>query len=137
MNNLNFEFMEKAKSKKSIATKAKIVKKSNNFEVYTHSKTLDGRRFTLCASVKEIDAKTCSIEFGLAICNEKDNFCKKIGRQISLGRISAGKKLEVSEFGVDSKLSINNNSYAETRLRLHKVTDILNSMKSYFLPNPK
>lgn len=49
---------------------------------YTHGTSDSGRRFTIAA--KKIDANT--VQFGLAICNQRDNFCRKIGRRIAEGR---------------------------------------------------
>lgn len=30
------------------------------------------------------------VEFGIAICSDRDNYCKRIGRDISLGRLLSG-----------------------------------------------
>lgn len=52
---------------------------------YTHGTDNSGRRFTIAA--KKINENT--VQFGLAICNERDNFCRKIGRKIAEGRAVA------------------------------------------------
>jgi hypothetical protein len=49
--------------------------------IFIHGKTKSGRRFTI-AGVPDKD----KLKIGLAICNPKDQFCKKIGRSISEGR---------------------------------------------------
>ena len=51
--------------------------------IYVHSKTNNGRRFTLAGV---IDGNM--MEVGLAVCSPQDQFCKKIGRIIALGRVT-------------------------------------------------
>jgi len=48
---------------------------------FIHSKTKSGKRFT--AAGNYIGNK---IEIGYALCGNKDQFCKKIGRDIAEGR---------------------------------------------------
>lgn len=50
--------------------------------MYFHGKTADGYRYTIAGVVKDED-----LHMGVAICSEKDQFSKKIGRKISTGRV--------------------------------------------------
>ena len=55
---------------------------NENLEVmYFHGKTIDGCRFTISGRVDGDD-----LVLGIAICSEKENFNKAIGRTISTGR---------------------------------------------------
>lgn len=38
------------------------------------------------------EVKDNHIEYSIAKCHRKDNFCKKVGRDIAIGRFLAGKK---------------------------------------------
>lgn len=40
------------------------------------------------------------IRFGLAKCNSKDNFCKKIGRELALARLNDSSKAENLNFSI-------------------------------------
>ena len=51
-------------------------------DYFFHGVTTDHRRFTLCAR-ENGDFMNVTI----ALCSHKDNFCKKIGRDISRGRL--------------------------------------------------
>lgn len=50
-----------------------------------------GRVITIARTIFEQEDGLIDVEFATAICNPKDQFSKKIGRSISLGRLSAGK----------------------------------------------
>jgi hypothetical protein len=75
-------------------------KNSEHGVFYTHGTDSNGKRFTLAA--KEVDAN--HVQFGLAICNDKDNFCRKIGRTIAKAR-TMGRPLQVVEI-VDAATEI-------------------------------
>jgi len=49
--------------------------------IFIHSITKSGRRFTICG-LPDGD----KLKIGLAICNPRDQFCKRIGRNIAEGR---------------------------------------------------
>ena len=57
---------------------------------YTHGTDKSGKRFTLAAKKVKDD----KVQFGLAICNERDNFCRKIGRKIAEGR-AVGRPVQI------------------------------------------
>ena len=53
---------------------------------YFHGRLVTGERFTICSSPN--GQKTT---VAIALCSDKDNFCRRIGRNISRGRIEKGK----------------------------------------------
>lgn len=71
--------------------------------IFVHSTTKSGRRFTV-AAVQSDDQDKARI--GLAICNPCDQFCKKIGRTIALGRA----KKQPEEI-VDTDMELKNIAY--------------------------
>ena len=56
---------------------------------YLHSTAKSGRRFTLAATVKDDN-----LLIGSALCSNKDQFCRRIGRNISEGRLNKFIRLE-------------------------------------------
>ena len=54
-------------------------------EFYYHGETVDNHRFTLCAK-----PKGNYFSVAASICSKNDNFCRKIGREISKGRLHKG-----------------------------------------------
>jgi hypothetical protein len=59
-----------------------------NNELFFHGKTKDNRRFTICALVNG-----GGLRISAAICSAKDNFSRKIGRNISKGRLAKSKHI--------------------------------------------
>ena len=57
---------------------------------YLHSKTDGGRRFTVAGLVEQ--QKDCYVvNGGVALCSQKDQFIKRIGRDIASGRARKNK----------------------------------------------
>jgi len=50
---------------------------------YFHEKTVDGNKFTVSAYID----KNENVIISVALCSKKDNFCRKIGRSVSSGRL--------------------------------------------------
>lgn len=59
--------------------------------LFTHGKDKNGQRFTLCM----LNTTTTTVQVGLAVCHKTDNFSKKLGREISLGRAEVRPLAEV------------------------------------------
>lgn len=68
--------------------------------IFIRSQTKSGRRFTLAGFP---DGN--KLKIGLAVCNPKDQFCKKIGRSIAEGR--AKNKDSYFELSTDLRENIN------------------------------
>jgi len=95
----------------------------NNFEIFIHSKNKENRRFTVCAKSQQIDFERCIVSFSISYCNEEDNFSKRIGRNICLGRIEA-KKCRNQEVLITDKL------YTQVKETLHKMATVASEMKT-------
>ena len=63
-----------------------------------------GKRMTMAGF---FDQETNEVRFGLAICNEKDRFVKKIGRELALKAAKENPFMIVSHFSGDFKDFIN------------------------------
>jgi len=55
--------------------------------LFYHGKTTDGRRFTVAGKFDGKD-KDAHINIGIALCSEKDQFVKKLGRIKAEGRMN-------------------------------------------------
>ena len=78
------------------------MKKDNSPErgvFYTHGKDANDKRFTLAA--KKVTEN--QVHIGLAICNPKDNFCRKTGRNIAKLRTTGRPIQTVSVEGTEEE----------------------------------
>lgn len=82
----------------------KKIKKENELKVfYRHGKTIKGIRFTICMIVDSNKIVT----FNYSRCSKRDQFSKKIGRNIAYGR--ALKDYNFTKKLLKNKFERNNN----------------------------
>lgn len=73
-----------------------------------HSQKEEGKKRQVRVSVAALyDAETATMKFGVAKCFPQDNFCRKTGRELAIGRLAL----------VGNKPTLNVNVPAETDLR--------------------
>lgn len=92
-------------------------------------KVCRGRRYTI-AVVYDDDDRT--IKFGLATCNPSDNFCKKVGQNISIARAFT------EPFSIIKNFNGRRNDYADLVMKIIKNKELVLLKKDYpNMFNPK
>lgn len=73
-------------------------------EAFYYGTTPNGRRATVCGIKNEDN----TISFGIAVCNPKDEFNKKLARTISRGRAKNQRSSDTSVNTINTMVEFNN-----------------------------
>lgn len=74
--------------------------RKTNETFFAHQRTNDGKGFTIAFRA---DPDTNTIVFAKAQCSERDNFSKRIGRDVAEGRLNAHKRIGAIAGDIDVK----------------------------------
>ena len=96
--------------------------------VVTHGKDRNERSFTVAGRIVGNQ-----IRFGIAICNETDQFCRKTGRKIAATR-TIGRPIEVIENQELSAMD-KSNQYKFAIQKLFEVKEKVENVETFFVRN--
>lgn len=85
VDNVHFVYTPKPKVVKEVLMKPEVMEKA----VIYHDIDFYGGGYTGVAIVDEVNPNM--VKIGVAICSERDNFSKKLGRELAYKRIEEGK----------------------------------------------